>query len=678
MDCRQFRRRVQLSVLDVRCHLPRSGTGDCGTTTRPIALALLVVVTTVACCFGQAKSKRLVSVDPESVQVFDRQPKVALLIAVGAYPGASGFGPLLYPARDLAGMRRELEKQGYTIRSLVDSEATRGVIRKTLRELVEILDREQGTFIFYFSGHGFEQDGANYLAAYGSVADDLKGEGLSLGEIFEALEKIPARRKMLFIDACRNNPIVGRQASGQRSFASLAASEGVRVLYSTRPGGLSWEDDDLRQGVFSHFLINGLHGEAAGRDGLVTFADLSAYVTESVRSFSVKKGQAQVPFEAGQASGEFLLGRARAKEPDTNVTAINEVLMSAEASAKEGLEFVARGRYREAITAFTRAIESRPAVAEEYYYRGLAYGHVQEHQRAVDDFSKSLDLGGDSAVVYGNRGYAYAGLNRHEQAIQDFNRALELKPDYAAALVSRGRSYAATSQFKRAVIDYDKALELQPGLGAAHRSRGTAYAALGSFDLAMKDLARAIELEPNAPGNYLDRGNVYLAQQQQEKAISDYGRAIQLKPDYAAAHQQLARAYIQVGDFTKALDSYSRLIELEPGLATAYANRAYAYAALRQFPPAIADCNKALKLQPNLAEGFNNRGYAYLGLKEYGAAIKDFDQAILLVPDYASALENRADARKALGDGSGAKADRDKARELRTLGRTATLQDGRR
>lgn len=46
-----------------------------------------------------------------------------------------------------------------------------------------------------------------------------------------------------------------------------------------------------------------------GPDGLVTFHDLAIYVTLRARSRSLETGHVQVPYEAGEASGDFLLAR---------------------------------------------------------------------------------------------------------------------------------------------------------------------------------------------------------------------------------------------------------------------------------------------------------------------------------------------------------------------------------
>jgi hypothetical protein len=139
------------------------------------------------------------------------------------------------------------------------------------------------------------------------TADDLDGEGLAVTDVEELLRASKAKRKLLFIDACRNDPGQGARPVGQRSFEKLQASEGMRVLFSTKEGRVSFEDDALRQGVFTYFLAKGLEGEAAGADGLVTFRDPANYVTDRMRAYTVRRGEVQIRFEAGESSGDFLL-----------------------------------------------------------------------------------------------------------------------------------------------------------------------------------------------------------------------------------------------------------------------------------------------------------------------------------------------------------------------------------
>jgi hypothetical protein len=82
------------------------------------------------------------------------------------------------------------------------------------------------------------------------------------------------------------------------------------VLFSTKLGSVSYEDDELHNGVFAHFVVEGFRGAAAGADGLITFRDLTDYVTDAVRQYSFQKGHLQIPFEGvSEAVDDFLLAR---------------------------------------------------------------------------------------------------------------------------------------------------------------------------------------------------------------------------------------------------------------------------------------------------------------------------------------------------------------------------------
>jgi uncharacterized caspase-like protein len=228
------------------------------------------------------REKRIVPIAGAQREQFEKQPKIAVLVGISAYPDGSGLQPLKYPTSDVEDLAAELGKQGYSVRKLTDGQATRGIIARTLSQIADVLDPNQGTLLFYFSGHGFADGGVNYLATYGVTVDDLKRDGLALTEVEQLLKRSKAKRQVLWVDACRNNTQNGARDVNARTFTRLDAAEGLRVLYSTRAGSVSYEDDSLRHGVFTWFLLRGLRGEAAGADGLVTFADRAGYVSSAV------------------------------------------------------------------------------------------------------------------------------------------------------------------------------------------------------------------------------------------------------------------------------------------------------------------------------------------------------------------------------------------------------------
>src|SRR5258708_40012884 len=71
---------------------------------------------------------------------YQKGAKVALLVGVGAYPEDSGLAALKYPARDAEALAAELERQGYAVRKLTDSSATRAIVRKLLNDLGQAIE----------------------------------------------------------------------------------------------------------------------------------------------------------------------------------------------------------------------------------------------------------------------------------------------------------------------------------------------------------------------------------------------------------------------------------------------------------------------------------------------------------------------------------------------------------
>jgi hypothetical protein len=278
-----------------------------------------LILLALTCCAlsAQTREKRIVPVEVGQRNSFQRQGKVAVLVGVGDYPRTSGLSTLRYPSSDVTSVEAALEAQNYTVVSLQDAQATKGGVLQALRNAGEVMERGQGTLVFFFSGHGFEVGGKNYLATYGSNALNLSQTGLALDDVERAMIDTGVARRVMWVDACRNTP--GKSADQARTFAAFQAAAGTRILFSTKAGRVSYENDDLRQGVFTHFLLEGLRGQAAGADGLVTFRDLADYVEGSVPSYSLQRGQVQVPYDAGEAAGDFLIARAGAGKVDVEI-----------------------------------------------------------------------------------------------------------------------------------------------------------------------------------------------------------------------------------------------------------------------------------------------------------------------------------------------------------------------
>ena len=95
--------------------------------------------------------------------------------------------------------------------------------------------------VFYFSGHGIEIDGKNYLVMQNTPIGDLAQStirySVDLQECIHKLHATKCKMIIVIIDACRNNPFEGKERGwGSVNLAPLFAPKGTLIAYSTSPG----------------------------------------------------------------------------------------------------------------------------------------------------------------------------------------------------------------------------------------------------------------------------------------------------------------------------------------------------------------------------------------------------------------------------------------------------------
>jgi tetratricopeptide (TPR) repeat protein len=167
---------------------------------------------------------------------------VALVVANGAYRDA----PLANPGVDADLIKAGLERGGFKV-----------TVKRDLpldgfeQAIEEFADEAKGAEValFYFAGHGFSLDSGgvqqNLLMATDANFQAKTGYALqSSGESLEHLQQVitgHAHATLIFIDACRNIPVVARRGLGGRGFAPIDASafDGAFVVISTRQGKMA-------------------------------------------------------------------------------------------------------------------------------------------------------------------------------------------------------------------------------------------------------------------------------------------------------------------------------------------------------------------------------------------------------------------------------------------------------
>ncbi len=248
----------------------------------------------------------------------------ALLVGVNDY---AELEDLKYCGRDMRALAENLKGAGFPEDQIFllhgEAEDPKNLPLKVnienQLELILSLAEKDDLVLVAFSGHGMHAEGVTYLCPTEARSGDPKGSMVSLDFVYEKLEKCPAALKLLLADACRNDPRPrGKKTGEPKGDATKLAKQferppaGVLVLTSCDEGQVSWEDQELEHGVFTHFLLKGLAGEADGNNnGRVSLGELFEYSNLATKKHVARRwGDYQTPQLFGRLSGVFEFERS--------------------------------------------------------------------------------------------------------------------------------------------------------------------------------------------------------------------------------------------------------------------------------------------------------------------------------------------------------------------------------
>ncbi|HEU4379283.1 MAG TPA: caspase domain-containing protein [Hyphomicrobiaceae bacterium] len=224
---------------------------------------------------------------------------VALVIGNSAYR----FAPeLRNPRNDAADVAAVLRQLGFRVFEGLDLD--KSAFGNTIRAFADALVGVDNA-VFFYAGHGLQVSEQNYLVpvdAKLATPTDLDFEVVRLDVIQRAMER-SAKANVLFIDACRDNPLArtlagamgNRSAQVGRGMAASTSSLGTLISFSTQPGNVAL-DGEGRNSPFA----------AALKQHLASPGDDLSTILINVRNDVVRATAAQqVPWEHSSLWARF-------------------------------------------------------------------------------------------------------------------------------------------------------------------------------------------------------------------------------------------------------------------------------------------------------------------------------------------------------------------------------------
>lgn len=241
--------------------------------------------------------------------------KYALLVGVRECPDAKGLRTLPFCERDATELADALQANGFKKDNVILMTPARGTdaggrffpqgqqVRAELKKLLDAAKPDDAVIVA-FSGHGVAKNGEAFLCPSDAKPDDPTTL-ISVKDLYAVLGASKAGTKLLLVDAWRNDPTAEESPSRPKLPAPPA---GVAVVFSASEREKSNDYEKLRHGAFFHFVIEGLNGDAADKDGAVTVAGLGDYLGRKVRDYvRAESGVPQAPEAAGHAADKTVL-----------------------------------------------------------------------------------------------------------------------------------------------------------------------------------------------------------------------------------------------------------------------------------------------------------------------------------------------------------------------------------
>lgn len=207
---------------------------------------------------------------PHASYAAKKENRLALVFGNGKYRYNTA---LPNPPNDAKAVANSLRKVGFDVIEAIDAD------RKRMQDvLVEFRSRlkKADVGMFYYAGHGLQIDGENYLVpvdAQFSRNFDITKQLVSMTRYVEAMLEGP-KVNLVFLDACRNNPLAESLKEGVKSgrsvligrsdhvktrsigqgLAKMKGGIGMLIAYATQPGNVA-EDGNGKNSPFTTAVL---------------------------------------------------------------------------------------------------------------------------------------------------------------------------------------------------------------------------------------------------------------------------------------------------------------------------------------------------------------------------------------------------------------------------------------
>ena len=228
--------------------------------------------------------------------------RVALVFGNNAYKNS----PLDNPVKDATEIAQKLRELEFE--TSLKTNCNVEEMDKALREFYN-KSKNADIALFYFSGHGVQSNGVNYLLPVDhtiSNDDQLKRQAIDVNEIMTRIQDTGCDTTILILDACRNNPFGKSRGTSGRGLVSVHTTNvsDYLIAYACENGTTADDGTGNNHSPFTQSLLDHLSDKKS-------FVDIMQDVRNEVK---IKTNNSQTPYCEPHISKSIYLNGQDANE----------------------------------------------------------------------------------------------------------------------------------------------------------------------------------------------------------------------------------------------------------------------------------------------------------------------------------------------------------------------------
>ena len=258
-------------------------------------------------------------------------------------------------------------------------------------------------------------------------------------------------------------------------------------------------------------------------------------------------------------------------------------------------------KWKTSMSLWNQVIDNYPTNWYAYYNRGKLIAPTDPAQ-AISDFTRSIESQSDRGDTYYSRGTVYMNQGMFQDAVNDFTLAISHSREPERSLLNRGSSYRSLKMYDEALADFQSLSSMGVMKLKTANNLGLTYADLGRNQKALQQYNYVLGRKPDYVPALVNRGNLYLKPDMSRfgAARRDFEQATQLDPENHNAWFRFAYSLARLSRHQEAIEAFNKAIGLEPSQGFYYFGRAQSYEAIGSKSGALADYQQAKRLGVNV------------------------------------------------------------------------------